>query len=83
LKPDRILLTETWGNTTIDNASLTIPGFNLEAELRRDREDTEQGVGRGLIVYAQRHLQILSIDKYNKSNYNQFCAFRMPQQILI
>jgi hypothetical protein len=53
MKPDLILLTETWCNTTIDNATLTIPGYNLEAELRRDREDTGQGVGRGLIVYAQ------------------------------
>jgi hypothetical protein len=53
MKADLILLTETGCNTTIDNATRTIPGYNLEAELRRDREDTGQGVGRGLIVNAQ------------------------------
>jgi hypothetical protein len=51
-KPDLVLLPETWCNTSTDNATLTIPDFNLELELRRDREDTGQGVGGGLLVYS-------------------------------
>jgi hypothetical protein len=59
---------------------LTIPGYNLEAELRRDRHDTGQGVGGGLIpvVYARSQLQVLPIDKYRTCKFNQFCAFKLP-----
>ena len=37
--PDFILLTETWCNVTINNAALSIPGYQLETDLRRDREN--------------------------------------------
>ena len=47
LNPDIILLTETWCNQSVSDATLTIPNYHLEAELRRDREDTTNGVGAG------------------------------------
>ena len=49
--PDFILLTESWCNPSINNTDLSIPGYQLENELRRDRSDTLNGLGGGLIVY--------------------------------
>ena len=39
--PDIILLTETWCNTAISDAALSLPGYQLETDLCRDREDTQ------------------------------------------
>ena len=38
--PDIVLLTETWCNTTISDAALSLPGYQLETDLRKDRNDT-------------------------------------------
>lgn len=73
LKPDLILLTETWCNSGVDNAFLSIDGYNLAPDLRRDRQDTAEGVGGGLLVYARMNLEILPCD--NKNDFNQYCKF--------
>jgi hypothetical protein len=52
IEPDLILLTETWCNSTIPDAFLTLEGYRLETDLRRDRTDTRNGIGGGLLVYA-------------------------------
>ncbi len=39
LNPDLILLTETWCNNEITNAYLTIPGFEVQTDLRVDRSN--------------------------------------------
>ena len=59
LEPDIILLTETWCNSTITNASLTLENYNLESDLRHDRNDTTAGIGGGLLVYSRKDLRIL------------------------
>ena len=46
-----ILLTETWCNGSINNAALSLPGYQLETVLRKDRENTANGIGGGLLVY--------------------------------
>ena len=69
--PDLILLCETWCNTEVCNATLTITGFELVEDLRRDREDTRNGIGGGLVVYVRQGLKILSCDTTNK--FNQYC----------
>jgi exonuclease III len=51
LNPDIILLTETWCNDKIPDAALSLEGYRLETELRKDRTDTGNGVGGGLLVY--------------------------------
>jgi hypothetical protein len=61
VKPDFILLTETWCNNTTVDASLYIQNYSLETELRRDRTDTGRGVGGGLLVYVRDPLQILRL----------------------
>jgi hypothetical protein len=45
LEPDVILLTETWCNDSVSNASLSLENYKLETELRKDRCDTANGVG--------------------------------------
>ena len=73
--PDLILLTETWCNTSISDANLAIPGYQLETELRRDRTDTTNGIGGGLLVYTKAGLKILPSDKFRTREFNQFCCF--------
>jgi len=73
--PDIILLTETWCNPSTSDASLALMGYKLETELRRDRTDTANGIGGGLLVYARDNVQILPYDKHSKSEFNQFCEF--------
>jgi len=62
LSPDLILVTETWCKSEITNAYLAIPGYELQADLRRDREDTVNGIGGGLLVYAKHGLAVLPGD---------------------
>jgi hypothetical protein len=52
LEPDIILLTETWCNNSVGNAALSLENYKLETELRKDRCDTANGVGGGLLVYS-------------------------------
>ncbi len=74
LEPDIILLTETWCNSSIGNAALSLENYKLETELRKDRCDTANGVGGGLLVYAKNNLQILPSD-LTDNNFNQFYSF--------
>ena len=55
LKPDVILLCETWCN---NNTSLSIKGYEIVTDLRRDRCDTANGIGGGLIVYVREDLAV-------------------------
>ena len=73
LDPDLILLTETWCNENIPDAALYLSGYCLETDLRRDRQDTGNGIGGGLLVYARSGLKILPFDINN--DFNQFCSF--------
>ena len=58
MKPDIIALTETWCNSGITNAVLSIVGYELVPDLRMDRADTGGGRGGGLIVYARSGKQV-------------------------
>jgi hypothetical protein len=62
LNPDIILLTEAWCNSTVQNASLAIENYKLETELRKDRSDTANGIGGGLLVYSKQDTKILPYD---------------------
>jgi len=61
--PDIVLICETWCNSEVNNASLTIPGYQLETDLRRDRNDTRNGIGGGLLVYTRLGVEVLPCDK--------------------
>ena len=78
LKPDLILLCETWCNSTTNTASLEISGYNLQQDLRKDRTDTANGIGGGLIVYTKHGLDILPCDL--NSDFNQYCKFSLANK---
>jgi hypothetical protein len=73
LEPDLILITETWCNSTISEAFLRIKGYEIQQDLRKDRNDTPDGRGGGLLVYSKQGLKILSGDVDN--TFNQYCKF--------
>ena len=75
--PDFILLTETWCNVTINNAALSIPGYQLETDLRRDRENTTNGIGGGLLVYTKNGLKVTTCKQLENYNLLQYCAFSL------
>ena len=72
---DLILLTESWCSENISDAFLSIPGYELQRDLRVDREDTAGGRGGGLLVYSRISLKILSCDKVVP--FNQYCIFKV------
>ena len=73
MEPDLILITETWCNSDITNAHLCIAGYELQPDLRVDREDTKGGRGGGLLVYSKLGLQILKLD--SGAAFKQHCKF--------
>ena len=76
-EPDLILITETWCNPSISDAALTIPIYQLECDLRRDRSDTGQGIGGGILVYSRVGLRLLPYDKFKTNEFNQFSCFTL------
>ena len=70
-----ILITETWCNNEITNAMLNLPGYNIEPELRIDRNDTLNGIGGGLLVYIRDNLFVKPIPVRN--NFNMFTRFEV------
>ena len=71
MEPDIVLITESWCNKEITDAHLGIPGYEMQTDLRRDRENTAGGRGGGLLVYTKTGLQILKLD--NNVEFFQHC----------
>jgi hypothetical protein len=79
-EPDVILLTETWCGPHISNAELTIPGYQLETDMRRDRADTTAGIGGGLLVYSKMGTVLRPTDRFKGNNFNQFIEFELAAE---
>jgi Reverse transcriptase (RNA-dependent DNA polymerase)/Endonuclease-reverse transcriptase len=75
LSPDVILISESWCNNHVSNALLSVPGYDVLPDLRRDREDTTSGIGGGLLVYAKNGTKILPLD--TRSNFSQHVGFTL------
>ncbi len=58
LNPDIIMITESWCNSDVSDAFLLIDGYELQLDLRADREDPAQGRGGGLLVYAKSGMKV-------------------------
>ena len=56
---------------------LKLTEYNLETDLRRDRNDTSARIGGGLLVYTRRDIRVLPCESYTESKFNQFCAFEI------
>jgi hypothetical protein len=52
------MITESWCNDSVTNAYLTVPGYELQPELRRGRADIANGIGGGLLVYVRNGLAV-------------------------
>ena len=76
--PDIVLITETWCNKETNMAVLNINGYNIDPELRQDREDTLNGIGGGLLVYFKDGLLINPRNVAN--NFNQFLQFEVTSE---
>ena len=74
LKPDIVILTETWCHDQLSNEILNIPGYNIDPNLRKDRTDTDNGRGGGIIVYTKSGLTILPNNDI-KSDFIQYVSF--------
>ena len=68
--PDIIMLSETWTNENVTNAELCFNGYILQS--RKDRQDTLNGRGGGVILYTREGLTCCPIE----SNwlYKQTCG---------
>ena len=76
IKPDMILLCETWTNDSISDAFLQIDGYSLEVRL--DRSDTTGGKGGGLLCYAKNGQKIAAFRSNDMDAFNQCCGVRIP-----
>ena len=76
LKPDIILINESWTNSNITKAYLNIDGYELTA--RSDRVDTSDGRGGGLIIYNKVGLAISELD--SKSTFNQHLSMSVATE---
>ena len=70
-----ILVTESWCNSDISDAYLSIDGYELQPDLRTDRSDTAQGRGGGLLVYAKNCVKILKL--HQELELQQYCKFQI------
>ena len=60
-QPDCITIVESWTNEKINNAELNIPGYCLLS--RKDGTDTNDGRGRGILVYTKEGLRASASEK--------------------
>jgi hypothetical protein len=74
-KPDVILITESWCNSEVQNSELEIAGYNLVTELHRDRQDTQHGLGGGLLTYTKSGMAVQENEKFKNNPFIQFTAF--------
>ncbi len=75
INPDLILLTETWLNSSTNNAALSIEGYDIVPELRLDRNTTAGGVGGGLLVYVRDGLTVVPYAA--RCGFHQHCSFKL------
>ena len=68
--PDIIAITESWMNSDIPDASVSLNGYTL---FRKDRLDTKNGRGGGILLYTKTELGALACDDLN--SYNDFSSY--------
>ena len=76
--PDFILVNETWANGDYNKAFFSIPGFEIIC--RKDRNDTSNGIGGGLIIYAKQEIarNVVEFSNDKLEDFVQCSAFKIP-----
>ena len=72
-QPDIIAITETWTNDSISNHYLSLPNYAIIS--RHDRNDTLNGRGGGILVYARESLKAVEFTEH--CSFNQFASIRI------
>ena len=67
--PDFVAICETWGNSTLTNGFFNLPGYELIT--RRDRKDTTEGIGGGLMIYAKNDI-VGNVSEVCRDEFEQF-----------
>ena len=75
-EPDCIAVVETWTNSKIMNSELSIKGYDIIA--RKDGEDTSDGRGRGIDVYAKSGIN--SFQTEEPTSFSQAVEFKIAQK---
>ena len=75
LKPDIILVCESWTHGDITNDFLHIDGYSLE--VRKDRTDTTCGRGGGLLVYTRIGIKLSETSREELDAFNQCCGMNL------
>ena len=78
LDPDIVSLCESWTNEEHTASFLSLPGYDLV--IRRDRSDTEHGVGGGLLLYVKSCLNVAENDAHIFKDFNQSCCVKLQLQ---
>ena len=68
--PDIIAVTESWINSDIPDASISLNGYTL---FRKDRLDTKNGRGGGILLYTKTELGAVACDDLN--SFNDFSSY--------
>ena len=82
LKPDIILINESWTHGDITKSFLTIDGFELVS--RSDRTDTSNGRGGGLLIYAKFGLVVEELPIHSEfSQYAPISITSKPANLIL
>ena len=71
--PDILIIGESWANSRIANAELSLPGLTLM--VRKDRQDTTDGRGGGLLIYVKECIKSFEIE--TKSSFHQLGGIKI------
>ena len=74
LKPDIICVNETWTNEEHSRAYLGINNYDIIC--RKDRKDTNRGIGGGLLIYAKNSLGACEFETEDMKDFNQCCGIK-------
>ena len=76
-KPEFVMIAEAWSNENLNDAYFRIPAYELLC--RKDRNDTTDGKGGGLLIYAKMDIvgSVVEVNIPEFDSFNQCCAIKM------
>ena len=76
VSPDIVCIVETWSNDSLTDSYFKIDGYSTAA--RRDRCDTQGGVGGGLLILVRDDIKCIDNALPLYKDFNQCCAISVP-----
>ena len=77
-KPDFVVINEVWSNGDFDDVFFKLPGFEIIC--RKDRVDTTEGIGGGLLIYTSLTVtgKVFEFCNEEIESFNQCLAIKIP-----